>query len=169
MRALKIATKPERPEIRARCQSLLDEAERIKQMPEWVKTKRESDLADSFANIDLQSGSSKGSDLRTETSFTPFLAPSPSKKLPSDGAALAPVSTSLNLQSQVPAPDLVLQRPKLKPTIRLREPVSSRVLPVAEKVLLLHASKLNGYKFPPWSGPPKLDEFHLEDGQEPFK
>ena len=46
----------------------------------------------------------------------------------------------------------------------LKEPVSSRELPTSEKVLLLKAGYLNGFKFPPWSTPPEPNEFELEDG-----
>lgn len=155
MRALKIATKDQRPEIRSRCQSLLNEAERIKQMPEeWVQIKKEPDFSESFANINLQPVRSKGSDFKTK------IIPAP-----------PPVLEPSNLQSYISTPILIPEppKPKPKPTTRLREPVSTRVLPIAEKVLLLHASKLNGFKFPPWPGSPNPEEFEIQDGQEPFK
>lgn len=166
MEALKLATsqkatKPEKAEIRARCKFLLDEAERIKQIPVWTSAKKKSDLVDSFANIDLRPVSTHRPDLRaTVSSATSSDAASSSHAPPF-------VSKSPNIESQVITPTLALQPPKPKPA-RLREPVSARVLPVAEKVLLLHASKLNGFKFPPWTGPPKPEEFDL-DGGEPFK
>jgi hypothetical protein len=148
MRALKIATKDQRPEIRSRCQSLLNEAERIKQMPEeWVQVKKESDLSESFTNINHQPVQSKGSEFKTK--FIPTPPP-------------APELSNLQLYSSTP-------NPKPKPTTRLRQPVSTRILPIAEKLLLLHASKLNGFKFPPWPGSPKPEEFEIQDGEEPFK
>lgn len=163
MSALKIAPKPERPELRVRCKFLLDEAERIKQIPIWVPAKKNQDLADSFAYMDLRPVSSQRPDLKARVSSAPSSAAASSSYAP------GLVSRSPNIQSQVYTPTLALQPPKPKPTARLKEPVSARVLPVAEKVLLLHASKLNGFKFPPWTGPPKPEEFDPDDGGEPFK
>lgn len=171
MRALKIATKDQRPEIRSRCQSLLNEAERIKQMPEeWVQMKKEPDFSESSANIDFQPVRSKGSDFKTKVVPAPPPAPEPSK-LQSFIARQSLNPESSNLQPYISTPILTPAplKPKPKPTTRLREPVSTRILPIAEKVLLLHASKLNGFKFPPWPGSPKPEEFEIQDGQGPFK
>jgi hypothetical protein len=51
---------------------------------------------------------------------------------------------------------------------KLTEPVSVRVLPQKEEILLLRASKLNGFAFPPWRAPPDSAEFALVDGAEAF-
>lgn len=48
---------------------------------------------------------------------------------------------------------------------RLEEPISSRPLTKAEEILLLKASKLNGFKFPPWKVPPRESDFELRDGE----
>jgi hypothetical protein len=151
MRALKIATKAQRPEIRSRCQSLLNEAERIKQMPEdWVKMKQEPDFSESFASIDLQPVRLKDSDFKTKFMSTP---------------STTHPTLNFTTPSLTPEPP----KPKPKPTVRLREPVSTRILPITEKILLLNAAKLNGLKFPPWPGPPKPEEFEIRDGEEPFE
>lgn len=50
----------------------------------------------------------------------------------------------------------------------LKEPISTRQLPKKEQILLLKASFLHGFKFPPWETPPELEEFHLKDGEELF-
>ena len=50
----------------------------------------------------------------------------------------------------------------------LEAPVSSRELPTSEKVLLLKAGYLNGFKFPPWSQPPEPNEFELRESEELF-
>ncbi|TID14404.1 2-nitropropane dioxygenase [Venturia nashicola] len=155
--ALKLAPKPDRPEIRARCKFLLDEAERMKQIPVWTRPKKTPDLADAVANIDIRPGPSLRPHLKARAS------PAPSVYDP------ALVSRSPNILSQAYTPTPTHQPPKPKPAARLREPVSKRELPIAEKLLLLHASKLNGFKFPPWTGPPKPEEFHLDDGAEPFQ
>lgn len=55
--------------------------------------------------------------------------------------------------------------PKIK---RLKHPVSSRQLPTAEKIIILKASTLNGYKFPPWQQDPSLSEFELDESSLPF-
>ncbi|CAC9887599.1 unnamed protein product [Aureobasidium pullulans] len=51
---------------------------------------------------------------------------------------------------------------------KLVEPKSSRPLPTSEQILLLKASQLNGFKFPPWTSFPKDNDFQLQVGQEPF-
>jgi hypothetical protein len=51
---------------------------------------------------------------------------------------------------------------------RLREPISSRKLPPKESIILLKASVVNGFKFPPWDKTPSADEFVLEDGVAPY-
>lgn len=51
---------------------------------------------------------------------------------------------------------------------KLREPVSTRILTKAEEILLLKASKLNGFKFPPWKNPPLDSDFELHHGEQLF-
>jgi len=50
----------------------------------------------------------------------------------------------------------------------LVEPKSDRKLPTSEQILLLKASQLNGFKFPPWTKAPQDSDFQLPDGQEHF-
>lgn len=50
----------------------------------------------------------------------------------------------------------------------LVEPKSDRKLSTAEQILLLRASQLNGFKFPPWTKVPQDSDFQLSDGQEHF-
>ncbi|KAK3702819.1 cysteine protease [Vermiconidia calcicola] len=50
----------------------------------------------------------------------------------------------------------------------LQEPQSTRKLPNHEQILLLRASYLNGFKFPPWTTPPESSEFELKDGESLF-
>jgi calpain-7 len=54
------------------------------------------------------------------------------------------------------------------PSRLLKEPQSTRQLPNHEQILLLKAGFLNGFKFPPWTGPPASSEFELQDGEELF-
>ena len=51
---------------------------------------------------------------------------------------------------------------------KLVEPKSDRKLPTSEQILLLKASHLNGFKFPPWTGAPQNSDFQISDGQERF-
>lgn len=51
---------------------------------------------------------------------------------------------------------------------KLVEPKSDRKLPTSEQILLLKASQLNGFKFPPWTNAPQTSDFQLSDGQEQF-
>jgi calpain-7 len=50
----------------------------------------------------------------------------------------------------------------------LVEPKSDRKLPTSEQILLLRASQLNGFKFPPWTNAPQDSDFRLSNGQERF-
>ena len=50
----------------------------------------------------------------------------------------------------------------------LREPQSTRELSKGEQILLLRASYLHGFKFPPWKERPESDQFELKDGEEMF-
>jgi calpain-7 len=52
---------------------------------------------------------------------------------------------------------------------RLAEPVSSRKLPSKESIILLKASMVNGFKFPPWDKTPSTEEFALQRGVDLFK
>ena len=51
---------------------------------------------------------------------------------------------------------------------KLREPLSTRQLTRAEEILLLKASKLNGFKFPPWKDAPRDSDFALRSGEPLF-
>jgi hypothetical protein len=136
MRALKIATKDQRTDIRSRCQALLNEAERIKLMPDnWVQV--QPDLTDSMSSLNLQSQPSSDSTTNLRAMPTPSLSP-----------------------GNTPA--------KQMPTKRLVEPVSKRELTRSEQILLLRGAKLNGFQFPPWTGPPNPREFELQAGDQPF-
>lgn len=49
----------------------------------------------------------------------------------------------------------------------LQPPMSKRKLTTREEIIILEGAKVNGFIFPPWDGPPTLDEFRARDGQ-PF-
>ncbi|KAF2723461.1 cysteine proteinase [Polychaeton citri CBS 116435] len=67
-----------------------------------------------------------------------------------------------------PAPDLSGLLPRATKTRVLKEPRSTRELSRAEQILLLRASQLNGFKFPPWKDAPSNGEFEINDGEELF-
>lgn len=46
----------------------------------------------------------------------------------------------------------------------LKEPENTRSIAKAEQILIYSGSKLHGYIFPPWLGPPSHDEFEITDG-----
>jgi calpain-7 len=50
----------------------------------------------------------------------------------------------------------------------LKEPVSTRSLTTRENIIILEGSKLNGFIFKPWPGPPSQDEFTHRDGENLF-
>lgn len=55
--------------------------------------------------------------------------------------------------------------PKIK---GLKIPRSSRQLSTAEKIIILKASTLNGYKFPPWQQDPLTSEFKPDENGQLF-
>lgn len=112
MRALKLTKDAsEKSQLSAKVKSLLEEAERIKQSPDWRQA------------VQLSLGQDGGDESRS--SIKP-------------------------------------------PTRMLKEPQSSRKLPTQEQILLLKASYLHGFKFPPWTTDPEASEFDLKEGEELF-
>ncbi|CAN9091734.1 unnamed protein product [Alternaria alternata] len=74
-------------------------------------------------------------------------------------------------QPKAPAPQAADLTPSTVPHAqihRLREPVSSRKLPAKESIILLKASIVNGFKFPPWDKMPSAHEFTSEEGVAPY-
>ncbi|KAF2096321.1 cysteine proteinase [Rhizodiscina lignyota] len=65
--------------------------------------------------------------------------------------------------SRVPSNANITRRVK-----RLLEPISTRQQSKAEQILVLRASDLNGFRFPPWKGAPGSNEFELVAGQKLF-
>ena len=51
----------------------------------------------------------------------------------------------------------------------LREPVSSRILPTNEKIVLLRGSKLHGCIFHEWTSPPTSEEFIVKKDESKFE
>ncbi|KAK0609612.1 Calpain-like protease palB/RIM13 [Lasiodiplodia hormozganensis] len=93
------------------------------------------------------------------------------KKSPEWPAAHLPNISSLSLDSTPsqtaktasPLNSSPQKYPKLKP-----EPISDRVLPTAEQILLLKSSKINGATFPPWKENPTAADFILKPGEPAF-
>ena len=52
---------------------------------------------------------------------------------------------------------------------QLEEPISPRQHSTAEKIILLRASKLNGFTFPEWEGPPKPSQFEMRLDRKLFQ
>jgi calpain-7 len=50
----------------------------------------------------------------------------------------------------------------------LKAPLSDRVLPTREQVILLESSKLNGFIFSPWTSEPGEELFQLMEGNSSF-
>jgi calpain-7 len=51
---------------------------------------------------------------------------------------------------------------------RLREPISTRKRSKKEEIILLKASRINGFKCPPWDKEPASTEFVVQQGEELF-
>jgi hypothetical protein len=82
-----------------------------------------------------------------------------------------PHSSSPHPQPKASTPQTAALTPSTVPHAqihRLREPISSRKLPAKESIILLKASVVNGFKFPPWDKTPSADEFISEEGVAPY-
>ncbi|KAI4668487.1 uncharacterized protein J4E78_002314 [Alternaria triticimaculans] len=80
-------------------------------------------------------------------------------------SSAVPQPSSAESQSGVPGSQTAALTPSTAPHSqihRLREPISSRKLPTKESIILLKASTVNGFKFPPWDKTPSADEFVSE-------
>lgn len=55
-----------------------------------------------------------------------------------------------------------------KPVKGLSEPRSTRQQSKAEQILVLKASQLNGFKFPPWTDAPRAEQFQFATGKDFF-
>jgi len=75
---------------------------------------------------------------------------------------------NLNGYSTPPRSQASIEQPTVARIKRLPEPIPTRSQSKWEQILILRASKLNGYTFPPWKGPPDPKEFHLKPGDKPF-
>ena len=51
---------------------------------------------------------------------------------------------------------------------KLPEPISSRQLSTREQIIILEGSRLNGFVYPPWNGPPEPSEFEIKGGKDCF-
>lgn len=76
----------------------------------------------------------------------------------------------LNLDGHATPPQsqASIEQPAVERIKQLPEPNSTRSQSRFEQILILRASKLNGYTFPPWKGPPDPNDFHLKPGDKPF-
>jgi len=80
-------------------------------------------------------------------------------------SSAVPQPSSAESQPGVPESQTAALTPSTAPHSqihRLREPISSRKLPTKESIILLKASTVNGFKFPPWDKTPSTDEFVSE-------
>lgn len=167
-KAIKIATEPgQRSEIRSRCQSLLDGAERIKLLDEWRPLAPSPSiepaapaLIHSDASTELLPGSS--------TSVSELIDVSDCTLAVTRTQSSTDIHSNFNHLSITAAPPFEAIAATSTNIKRLAEPISKRVLATSEQILLLRGSKLNGFQFPPWKGPPNSDEFSLGDGEELF-
>jgi hypothetical protein len=80
-------------------------------------------------------------------------------------SSAVPQPSSAESQPGVPESQTAALMPSTAPYSqihRLREPISNRKLPAKESIILLKASIVNGFKFPPWDKTPSADEFVSE-------
>jgi calpain-7 len=172
LKALEIATDPaQRTEIRSNCQSLLDEAERIKLNEKWQPL------------VSVASERSRSSQHSTSCSFdslflTAFLKQpllkDDSINHSTDNLISLPDFIPLNISDTPPLDAINSSRrygeePRETTSIRrLIEPTSKRKLAKSEQIILFRGSKLNGFQFPPWTKPPRTEVFDLVEGEELF-
>jgi len=145
MKFLKLAKDPElKKELRHSCNSLLDEAERIKSSHGPISCSTES-LLNLGSPKDRAINKPTPSSTRSTIS-SPFFTPRESH-------ANSSVDSSSDSTS----------------SRHLRLPISRRTLPKSEDILLYKASKLNRSIFPPWERAPAPSEFELDSSAYLFR
>lgn len=122
------------------------------------KSKQATNVAQWPVLVHLESDSAQLSHVKE--AFGPTNATFP-KPQPSTLAQLREIKSS-------PSTPTTLSKELTAPIRKLTEPDSVRVLSQKEEILLLRASKLNGFTFPPWRAPSDSAEFALVNGAEAF-
>jgi calpain-7 len=167
--ALKIATdSSQRSDIRLQCQSLLEEAERIKLDDKWQPLIM---MEESTSDVLLPSDPTLTTSSENSSAFLPEGS--------SDRASSNSVSNlSLN-QLAIRDPSSgnseefvrffgAQAPPRGSASVTLKEPSSKRELAKSEQIILLRGSKLNGYQFPPWKDAPDPEWFTLDEENGSF-
>lgn len=187
MKALKLSSSPEeRKQLKAQCGEIMNVADHIKKTDTWIPAKppsagstdertgqwvaqvaattasssgvRDTTTPDPSHQHDSNAKPNNGiyidkpSKLHVRSSPQPYLSRTFSHSTSRDANEAAP-SPAAASQSQI---------------YRLREPISSRELSKREEIILLKASVVNGFKFPPWTKDPPADEFATRDGEGQF-
>ena len=144
---------PSRTRINSKCQDLLGKAEQIKAADSWPEIDApKTPQADVAEAVEAMNG------LR--------VAKAPSTRI--SPASVASASKKSQIASGSSRRDEV-SKYHVTTATKLVEPKSQRALSTAEQLLILRASKLNGFKFPPWEAPPFPEEFNLESGEQLFE
>lgn len=159
----------DKTELRSRTSSVLDEAERIRNVETWDNN---SQPLINFGVPASQRPAINGTDGTTSSQVgqqDSFLSISRS---------LTPLNESFsgyagpNLLDDTDVNDWThpQERDDFSPVARspLVPPKSTRVLSRKEQILLLRGSELNGCKFPPWERSPSDSDFDRSEGQELF-
>jgi calpain-7 len=82
-----------------------------------------------------------------------------------------PQESTTSVEPKLPTPQTAAISLSVAPYSQIRrlpEPISSRKLPPKESIILLKASMVNGFKFPPWDKTPSTDEFLSQEGADHF-
>jgi calpain-7 len=82
-----------------------------------------------------------------------------------------PQESTPSVEPKLPTAQTAAISPSVAPYSQIRrlpEPISSRKLPPKESIILLKASMVDGFKFPPWDKTPSTDEFALQAGVDCF-
>lgn len=126
----------------------------------------EDRLSSSYGNISV--GDGHNGSLQTEDQPGNGMKPSPGTASHHSSLQPAPVSSS---QEGKPVTRGAVSSPLTASAShihRLREPISTRKRSKKEEIILLKASRINGFKCPPWSQDPATAEFVPQQGDALF-
>lgn len=184
MKALSLASNDEKAELKSECRRALDAADMIKKTGEWrapassnnvqatvapslPQSVPRANTKSTAAEVSCPSSPTSPSSGRNQASFSCAGSEGPHQFQSSSTGASKPANGKL-ADDSTKSPEQASNIPTTR-VRRLREPTSTRKRTTQESIILLKASIVNEFKFPPWNKDPPVDDFASTAGTERFR
>lgn len=169
MGAMKLADPAEKRVLGSKCKDMMSTAEQIKASG-WTPSAQASSLA---PVKDHDSSSNRQSKKYPNPQSPSVNSPVNSSMLRTEETVSGAEETLTKKTSPVMKPGSLMDSvsravPSAAKTYRTKEPVSTRKRSNRESIILLKASAVNGFKFPPWEKTPVSEEFTAANGAPSF-